>query len=46
MDTSSKPLKETAQRCGMGSEATLIRRFIKAFGITPSEHRARFKAQL
>ncbi|WP_122605477.1 GlxA family transcriptional regulator [Pseudomonas viridiflava] len=46
LDTSSKPLKEIAQRCGMGSEATLIRRFIKAFGITPSEHRARFKAQL
>ncbi|MEE4100470.1 GlxA family transcriptional regulator [Pseudomonas viridiflava] len=46
LDTSSKPLKEIAQRCGMGSEATLIRRFIKAFGITPREHRARFKAQL
>lgn len=40
--TSSSPLKTLAHRCGLGNESTLIRRFVKAFGITPAEHRARF----
>ncbi|QHF04304.1 helix-turn-helix domain-containing protein [Pseudomonas asturiensis] len=44
LDTSDSPLKDIAQRCGMGSESTLIRRFIKTFRITPKEHRARFKS--
>ncbi|MCD9114834.1 DJ-1/PfpI family protein [Pseudomonas corrugata] len=44
LTNSNNPLKTIAQRCGLGSESTLIRRFVKNFGITPKEHRARFKS--
>lgn len=42
---SNSPLKIIAQNCGLGNESTLIRRFIKNFGTTPKEHRARFKSK-
>lgn len=42
--TSNKPLKEVACKTGFNNEATLIRRFTKAFGVTPREHREHFKA--
>ncbi|WP_279630136.1 GlxA family transcriptional regulator [Pseudomonas reidholzensis] len=43
--TSNSPLKTIAKRCGVGSESTLIRRFIKTFGVTPGEYRVRFNSQ-
>lgn len=42
---SDSPLKEIAIKTGIGSEATLIRRFMKIYGVTPGEHRNRFKSQ-
>lgn len=42
--TSNKPLKEVACKTGFNNEATLIRRFTKAFGVTPKEHREHFRA--
>jgi len=44
--TSNSPLKEIAYKSGLGSEATLVRRFIKAFGVTPKEHRAHFRSRI
>ncbi|WP_262415196.1 GlxA family transcriptional regulator [Pseudomonas fluorescens] len=44
LTTSKKPLKTIAKHCGLGSESTLIRRFLKKFGTTPKEYRARFKS--
>ncbi|WP_084537084.1 AraC family transcriptional regulator [Pseudomonas asturiensis] len=35
-----------AQHCGMANESALVRRFIKTFGITPKEHRARLQSAL
>lgn len=42
--TSNLPLKTIANKCGLGSEATLIRSFIKHYGVTPKEYRAHFKS--
>ncbi|OLU16844.1 AraC family transcriptional regulator [Pseudomonas sp. PA1(2017)] len=42
--TSNRPLKEVACKTGFNNEATLIRRFTKAFGVTPKEHREHFRA--
>ncbi|WP_204123644.1 GlxA family transcriptional regulator [Pseudomonas sp. 008] len=41
---SNSPIKAIARHCGLGNQSTLIRRFVKNFGITPKEHRARFKS--
>lgn len=43
--TTNKPLKDVASKSGFGNEATLIRRFVKAFGVTPSQHREHFRSQ-
>ncbi|MBX8486855.1 DJ-1/PfpI family protein [Pseudomonas cichorii] len=43
--TSNNPLKVVAHHCGLGTESTFIRRFVKAFGVTPKEYRVRFKSQ-
>lgn len=39
---SRRPLKEIALKAGLGSEATLIRLFTKALGVTPGEYRKNF----
>ena len=41
--STDQPLKDIAMRCGFHSEATLLRRFSTRFGITPGQHRARFR---
>lgn len=40
------PLKEIAHLTGLGHEASLIRKFWKFFGVTPSEYRQRFKSTI
>lgn len=42
--TSNRPLKEVACKSRFNNEATLIRRFTKAFGVTPKGHREHFRA--
>ncbi len=42
--TSRAPLKAIASQCGLGSEATLIRSFVKNYAVTPGEYRARFRS--
>ena len=36
------PIKRVAQRCGFGSDETLRRCFLRRFGTTPQDYRARF----
>ncbi|WP_227443651.1 helix-turn-helix domain-containing protein [Pseudomonas cannabina] len=42
--TSRTPLKTIAIQCGLGSEATFIRSFVKNYAVTPGEYRARFRS--
>ena len=44
LSESREPIKRIAQRCGLGSEETLRRSFLRLLGVTPQDYRARFKA--
>lgn len=37
------PIKRIAQRCGLGSEETLRRSFLRLLAVTPQDYRARFR---
>ncbi|AXK85091.1 GlxA family transcriptional regulator [Nocardia farcinica] len=44
LEASTDPIPVVARRCGLGSEETLRRTFVKVLGVTPSDYRARFRA--
>jgi transcriptional regulator GlxA family with amidase domain len=43
LSESRQPIKRIAQRCGLGSEETMRRSFLRLLGVTPQDYRARFK---
>jgi transcriptional regulator GlxA family with amidase domain len=44
LSESRQPIKRIAQRCGLGSEETMRRGFLRLLGVTPQEYRARFRS--
>jgi transcriptional regulator GlxA family with amidase domain len=44
LSESRQPLKRVAQRCGLGSEETMRRSFLRLLGVTPQDYRARFRS--
>jgi transcriptional regulator GlxA family with amidase domain len=44
LSESRQPIKRIAQRCGLGSEETMRRSFLRLLGVTPQEYRARFNS--
>ncbi|MES2877777.1 MAG: DJ-1/PfpI family protein [Pseudomonadota bacterium] len=44
LEISQMPLKRIASECGLGNEQTLRRAFVRQFGISPLDYRARFSA--
>jgi transcriptional regulator GlxA family with amidase domain len=44
LSESRLPIKRVAQRCGLGSEETMRRSFVRLLAITPQEYRSRFSS--
>jgi transcriptional regulator GlxA family with amidase domain len=44
LSESRQPIKRIAERCGLGSEETMRRSFLRVLGVTPQDYRARFKS--
>ncbi|WP_407669925.1 GlxA family transcriptional regulator [Nonomuraea solani] len=42
LETSAEPVASIARRCGLGSDETMRRTFLKVLGITPTAYRRRF----
>jgi transcriptional regulator GlxA family with amidase domain len=43
LSESRLPVKRIAQRCGLGSEETMRRSFLRLLAVTPHDYRARFR---
>jgi transcriptional regulator GlxA family with amidase domain len=44
LSDSGLPVKRIAQRCGLGSEETMRRSFLRLLGVTPQDYRSRFQS--
>jgi transcriptional regulator GlxA family with amidase domain len=45
LETTDRPIDTIAAECGIGSPVTLRQNFSAAFKISPSQYRARFRAE-
>ncbi|WP_214412042.1 GlxA family transcriptional regulator [Sphaerisporangium fuscum] len=44
LETSAEPVASIARRCGLGSDETMRRTFLKVLGTTPTAYRQRFRS--